>query len=107
MSGFAVSFLIQTVAGILGAHGAAVAAHEHRFGFLGHTLVGAIAGALGGFFLQSLAVTMVTASGSMNEPTPVENAVIQALTGLVVGGCAMLAVGLVRKLIEEHKAGLR
>lgn len=105
MGGFATNFLIQAIAGVLGAHAAAAAAHEHRFGLLGHTLVGAVAGALGGLFLQDAAVTMVTASGSMNDPTAVENAVIQGFTGLVVGGCAMLATGLVKKLVEEHKAG--
>jgi len=105
MSGFAVDFLIQTIAGMVGAHAAAAVAHDHRFGFFGHTIVGLIGGALSGLFLQTLAVTMVTASGSMNDPTAVENAVIQGCTGLVVGGCAMLTVGLVKTLAEEHKAG--
>jgi hypothetical protein len=96
--------LIQTVTGILGAHGAAVAAHEHRFGFLGHMLTGALAGAVSGYFLQTLAVTMVTAGGSMNEPTAVENVALQALTGMVVGACSMLAVGLVKRGIDEHRS---
>jgi hypothetical protein len=94
---------IQTVAGILGAHGAAVAAHEHRFGFLGHTVAGAVAGALSGYFLQTLAITMVTAGGSMNEPTAVENAALQSLTGLVVGACCVMAVALVRIGMREHR----
>jgi hypothetical protein len=29
---------VQTVAGFFGAHAAASAAHEHRFGFIGHSL---------------------------------------------------------------------
>jgi hypothetical protein len=36
------------IAGFAGAHFAAPALHEHRFGWLGHSLVGLIAGALGG-----------------------------------------------------------
>jgi hypothetical protein len=39
---------VQTVAGFLGAHGAASAAHEHRFCILGHSLVGMVCGALSG-----------------------------------------------------------
>jgi hypothetical protein len=97
--------LIQTIAGILGAHGAAVAAHEHRFGFLGHTATGAVVGALSGNFLQTVVVTVVTAGGAVNEPTAVENAMLQVLTGLVVGGCAMLTIGLLKYLAAEHRAG--
>jgi hypothetical protein len=104
MNWTATNIAIQIVAGILGAHGAAIAAHEHRFGFLGHTLAGAIAGALSGYFLQTLAVTMVTAGGSMNEPTAVENAALQTLTGLVVGACAMMGVALVKIGIGEHRS---
>ena len=99
--------LIQTIAGVLGAHGAAAAAHEHRFGFLGHTLTGALAGALSGYFLQTFAVTMVTAGGSMNEPTAVENAALQSLTGLVVGACCMMGVALVRIGMKEHRKAER
>ena len=103
MSWMATNVVIQIIAGVLGAHGAAVAAHEHRFGFLGHTLAGALAGASSGYFLQTLAVTMVTAGGSMNEPIAVENAALQSLTGLVVGACCMMGVALVRMGMQEHK----
>jgi ABC-type uncharacterized transport system permease subunit len=95
---------IQTVTGIVGAHIAAAAAHEHRFGFLGHTLVGVIAGAASGCFLQQLAVTMVTEAGTVNGFSAVDNAVIQGFTGIVVGGCAMLVVGLAKRLAAEHAA---
>jgi hypothetical protein len=103
MSWTVTNMIIQTIAGVLGAHGAAVAVHEHRFGFLGHTLAGALAGALSGYFLQILAVTMVTAGGSMNEPTAVENAALQSLTGLVVGACCMMGVALVKIGMREHR----
>jgi hypothetical protein len=107
MTWTATNIMIQIVAGVLGAHGAAVAAHEHRFGFLGHTLAGAIAGALSGYFLQTLAITMVTAGGSMNEPTAVENAALQSLTGLVVGACGMMGVALVRIGMQEQRKAER
>ena len=34
------NLVIQIVTGVLGAHFAASAAHEHGFGFFGHTIVG-------------------------------------------------------------------
>lgn len=86
---------IQAVTGILGAHAAAVVAHDHRFGFLGHSLVGLIAGGLSGWFLQTQAITVVTGSGSLNIPRPPEVFVIQGLTGAVSGAIAMLFIGLV------------
>jgi len=63
---------VETVAGFIGAHAAASAAHEHEFGFLGHSLAGLVGGALSGTFLQSAAITIVTGSGSQNPPTTVE-----------------------------------
>ena len=65
------NLIIQTVAGLIGASLAAAAAHEHRFGFWRHALVGLASGALGGLTLQQYASTVVTASGSLNEPTQV------------------------------------
>jgi hypothetical protein len=87
---------VQTIAGFFGAHAAAAAAHEHRFGFLGHSIAGLVGGALSGAFLQEAAVTIVTGSGSQNPSTVAEIAVTQALTGAVAGGIFMLAVGLWR-----------
>jgi uncharacterized membrane protein YeaQ/YmgE (transglycosylase-associated protein family) len=57
------NLVIQAAAGIAGAHAAATAAHEHRFGFLGHTLVGLVAGAVSGYLLQLPAVTTVIGTG--------------------------------------------
>jgi hypothetical protein len=99
------NLVIQIITGVVGAHFAASAAQEHGFGFIGHTLVGAVAGALSGYFLQKLAVTVVTASGSLNEVGAADNAVLQGLTGLAAGGCLMLVVGFVKHSIEKHRAG--
>jgi hypothetical protein len=98
------NLVIQIVTGVLGAHFAASAAHEHGFGFFGHTVAGLIAGAFSGYFLQKLAVTVVTASGSLNEVDAADNAVLQGLTGLAAGGCLMLVVGFIKHSIEKHKA---
>lgn len=52
-----------------------------------------IAGALSGYLLQSIVLTVVTGSGSTNEPRPVEAAVIEAMTGAVMGAIAMAGLG--------------
>jgi hypothetical protein len=96
------NLIIQIVAGLIGAHIAAAAAHDHRFGFWGHSLVGLVGGGLSGLFLQTYAVTVVTGSGSLNVPTNAEVLTIELLTGAVAGGIAMLAVGFI---ISERAKG--
>src|ERR1700728_2570128 len=96
------NLMIQIVAGLVGAHLAAAVAHEHRFGFWGHSLVGLISGGLSGLFLQTYSVTVVTASGSLNAPTSAEVFMTESLTGAVVGGIAMFAVGFI---ISERSKG--
>ena len=96
------NLIIQIVAGLLGANIAAAAAHEHRFGFWGHSLAGLTGGGLSGLFLQTYSVTVVTGSGSVNVPTNAEVFTIELLTGAVAGGIAMLAVGL---FISERAKG--
>lgn len=88
------ALIVQVVAGFAGAHFAATALHEHRFGWIGHSLVGLIAGALSGWLLQTIVLTVVTGSGSMNELRSVEAVVIEAMTGAVMGAIAMAGVGL-------------
>ena len=89
------SLIIQIVAGFLGAHIAAIVAHEHRFGFIGHSLVGLIAGGLSGWFFQTRAVTMVTASGSLNAVSQPEVFALQGLSGGIMGAIAMFCVGFI------------
>jgi uncharacterized membrane protein YeaQ/YmgE (transglycosylase-associated protein family) len=98
---------IQIVTGILGGHAAAVASKEHSFGALGHTIAGAAGGALSGTFFQTSIGTVVTAGGAVNEPTAFEQALIQAVTGAVVGGTCTLLVGFIKHSIDEHKSSGR
>ena len=95
------NLVIQAIAGILGAHAAALAAHEHRFGFIGHSLVGLAAGVLSGFFLQRIVMTTVTASGDAMPITALDAGIYQAVAGLAVGGMAMLVVGLLRSELTK------
>jgi hypothetical protein len=89
------SLYIQIVAGFVGAHLAAAVARDHAFGFWGHTVVGLIAGALGGYFLQTYAATVVTGSGSLSDMRPADNFVLQTATGAALGGICMLLVGMI------------
>ena len=88
--------VIQSIAGVFGAHLAAIVAHEHRFGFIGHTIVGLIAGFLGGFFLQRIVMTTVDSTGDAMPMTALEAGIYQAVEGFAFGGMAMLVVGLLR-----------
>jgi hypothetical protein len=97
------NLLIQIIAGFVGAHLTSTAMHELHFGWIGHSIVGLIAGAFSGYFLQTIVLTVVTASGSLNEPRPADVVMIEALTGAVVGGIAMAAVGLLFQ--RDGKAG--
>lgn len=90
------NLVIQAIAGILGAHAAATAAHEHSFGFIGHSLVGLVAGALSGFLLQRIVMTTVTGTGDVMPITALDAGIYQAVAGLAVGGMAMLVIGLLR-----------
>ena len=94
------SLLIQVFAGVIGAHLAAAVVREHAFGFWGHTLVGLIAGAIGGYFLQTYAITLVTGNGSMNDARPADIYFLQAATGATLGGIAMMAIGMI---VRPHK----
>jgi ribose/xylose/arabinose/galactoside ABC-type transport system permease subunit len=50
----ATNLSVQALVGFAGAHCAAAALQDHRFGAIGHSLVGLVAGALSGYFLQVL-----------------------------------------------------
>ncbi len=95
---------IQIVTGLLGGNAAAAAAHEHSFGILGHSVVGAIGGALSCYFLQTLAATVVTGTGSVNQPNFAELVILQGLTGAVCGAIATLVVGFVKHSLDQRKS---
>jgi hypothetical protein len=94
---------IQVAAGVLGAHAVAAAMKEHSFGLIGHTIAGAVGGALSGYFLQTLVVTMVTGADGVNQPGAAENAILQILAGAAAGAILMMAVGIVKHGMEQHK----
>ena len=97
------NLVIQIIFGILGGHAAAAATKEFNFGALGHTIAGAIGGILSGCFLQTIAGTLVTGTGDVMASNPVEQAVIQGLTGAVAGGIAVLLVGVIKLGMDHTK----
>jgi uncharacterized membrane protein YeaQ/YmgE (transglycosylase-associated protein family) len=94
---------IQVVAGVLGGHAAAAAMKEHSFGLIGHTIAGAVGGTLSGYFLQTLVVTVVTGADGVNQPGVAENAILQILAGAAAGAILMVAVGIGKHSVEQHK----
>ena len=90
-------FVVQVIAGFLGAHAAASVGEEHRFGFVGHSLAGLAGGALSGAFLQSANTLILNGSGAENSSSTAEIAFIHALTGGVAGAIAMFAVAIAKK----------
>ena len=90
------NLVIQAITGVLGAHAAATVAHEHRFGFMGHSVVGLIAGALSGYFLQQIVMTTVTATGDAMPMTALDAGVYQAFAGAAIGAGAMMVIGFIR-----------
>ncbi len=97
------NFVIQIIAGILGGHAAAVAAHEHSLGALGHTIAGAVGGAISGYFLQTFAATLVNGNGAVQDESDlVTQWVTQGLTGLVAGAILTLVIGLLKHLVDQH-----
>ena len=94
---------IQIVAGVIGGNLAAALGKEHSFGVLGHTIAGAVAGALSGYFLQSAVGTLVTGSGEINGVDPVEQAVLQGIAGVVAGAIGTSLVGFLKHGIAQHR----
>jgi uncharacterized membrane protein YeaQ/YmgE (transglycosylase-associated protein family) len=97
------NLVIQIITGILGGHVAAAAAKEHSFGAIGHTVAGAVGGALSGYFLQGLAATMVDANGNINDVNDPTQWMLQSLSGLAAGAAAILIVGFLKHAIDHHK----
>jgi hypothetical protein len=88
--------VIETIAGAIG--GCAIAA--------GHIVTGALGGALSGYFLQSIAATVVDSTGDVHEASDqLTQWFVQAIAGLVAGTILTMGVGLVKQMIEQHQPG--
>jgi hypothetical protein len=96
------NLIIHVIAGILGAHAAAAAVHDHSFGVVGHTIAGAAGGAVSGILLQTVVATIE--ASAFGKSSALELVVGEAVMGAFAGAVAMLIVGLVKKEIGQQKS---
>ena len=81
------------------------AAKEHSFGVIGHTIAGAVGGAFSGYFLQTLAATVVNSTGEVQQDADaVTQWLLQGFTGLAAGAILTMAMGFAKHSIDQHKA---
>ena len=100
------NLVIEIIAGIVGAHIISAAAKEHHFGAIGHTVAGAVGGALSGYFLQTLAATVVNSTGEVQQDAnAVTQWLLQVLTGLAAGAIVTMAVGFAKHSVDQHRIG--
>jgi uncharacterized membrane protein YeaQ/YmgE (transglycosylase-associated protein family) len=98
--------VIEIIAGAIGGCAIAAAVKEYSFGILGHIVTGALGGALSGYFLQSIAATVVDSTGDVHEASDqLTQWFVQAIAGLVAGTILTMGVGLVKQMIEQHQPG--
>lgn len=98
------NLLIEIVAGIAGAHAIAAIAKEHSFGAIGHTVTGAVGGALSGYFLQTVVAVVVNSAGEVQQDADlVTQWFSQALAGLAAGAILTMAAGFAKHSIDQHK----
>lgn len=98
------NLVIELIAGVIGGHAIATAAKEHSFGWRGHTITGAMGGAFSGYFLQTVAATVVNAGGEVQQdPDLITQWLLQFLTGLAAGAIVTMAVGFARHAIDQTR----
>ena len=100
------NLVIEIIAGAIGGCAIAAAAKEYNFGVLCHTVSGALGGALSGYFLQSIAPTVVDSTGDVHEASDqFTRWFVQAIAGLVAGTILTMGVGIAQHTIEQHRLG--
>jgi hypothetical protein len=100
------NLVIQIIAGAAGGSAIAAAAKEYSFGIPGHIVAGALGGALSGYFLQSLASTVVDATGELHEASDqLTQWFVQAIAGVAAGTILTMSIGFAKHAIEQHRPG--
>ena len=98
------NLVIEIIAGIVGAHAISAVAKEHSFGVIGYTIAGAVGGAFSGYFLQTLAATVVNSTGEVHQDADaVTQWLLQLLMGLAAGAILAMAIGFAKRSIARHK----
>jgi hypothetical protein len=101
------NLLIELIAGVVGGLCISAALHEHSFGALGHTVTGAIGGAVSGYFFQTIVATVVDSTGAVEPSDRVTVWMLQALAGLAAGAIATMAVGFAKHSSDRHRLAKR
>jgi hypothetical protein len=97
MNWTATEVLIEIVAGIAGAHIAAVAASHYSFGRFAHAVTGAIGGAFSGCVFLMVAA-------AFDGARLFEQMAAHILAGATAGGILMLIVGFLKHSVAMHRA---
>jgi uncharacterized membrane protein YeaQ/YmgE (transglycosylase-associated protein family) len=99
------NLLIEIIAGIVGAHAISAVAKEHSFGVIGHTIAGALGGALSGYFLQTRVATVVDSTGAVRQDADaVTQWLLQGFAGFAAGAILTMAVGFAKHSIDQHRS---
>jgi uncharacterized membrane protein YeaQ/YmgE (transglycosylase-associated protein family) len=100
------NLVIEIIAGVIGGHAIAAVAKEHSFGAVGHTVAGALGGAVSGYFLQTLAALVVDSTGDPYQGADqVTQWFVQGVTGMVAGAVLTMAVGFAKHAFAQHRFG--
>jgi uncharacterized membrane protein YeaQ/YmgE (transglycosylase-associated protein family) len=100
------NLVIEIIAGAIGGCAIAAVAKEYNFGTLRHIVTGALGGALSGYFLQSIAATVVDSTGDIHQASDqLTQWFVQAIAGLVAGTILTMSVGIVKHTIVQHRLG--
>jgi hypothetical protein len=100
------NFCIEVIAGIAGGFAVTAVLKEFSFGALGRFVSGALGGAFSGYFLQTLAATVVDSTGELNQDADQATQwIIQAIAGLAAGAVLTMAVGFAMHAIKQHRLG--
>jgi len=100
------NLVIEIIAGAIGGYAIAAVAKEYNFGILSHVVTGALGGALSGYFLQSIAATVVDSTGDVHEASDqITQWFVQAIAGLVAGAILTMAVGFAKHIHKQHRPG--
>jgi len=97
------NLVIEIIAGIVGAHAISAAAKEHSFGAIGHTIAGAAGCAFSGYFLQTLAATVVDSTGEVHQDADAVTRLLLQGLGLAAGAILTMILGFAKHSIDQHK----
>jgi hypothetical protein len=96
--------VIEIIGGIAGGLALLGVLKEYAFGTIGNAVVGAIGGAISGYFLQTVVARVVDSTGAANpDADPVTQYLLQGLGGIAAGGVLTMAVALGKHGLNQNR----